>query len=61
MENDKVVAYASKQLKSYKQNYPSHDLELVAIVFTLKIWQHYLNGNPCKVFIDHKRLKYLFT
>lgn len=40
-QNDKVIAYASRQLKSYEQNYPTHDLELVAIIFALKIWRHY--------------------
>ena len=44
MQNDKVVAYASRQLKSHGQNYPTHDLELAAVVFALKIWQHYLYG-----------------
>ena len=61
MQVGKVVAYASRQLKSHEQNYPTHDLELVAIVFALKIWRHYLYREKCRIFIDHKSLKYLIT
>uniref|UniRef100_A0A2N9III7 Reverse transcriptase n=1 Tax=Fagus sylvatica TaxID=28930 RepID=A0A2N9III7_FAGSY len=61
MQNGKVIAYASRQLKPYEQNYPTHDLELAAIIFALKTWRHHLYGEPCKVFTDHKSLKYLFT
>ena len=61
MQHGKVVAYASRQLKPYEQNYPTHDLELVAVVFALKIWRHFLFGETCKIFIDHKSLKYLFS
>ena len=61
MQNDKVVAYASRQLKSHEQNYPTHDLELVAVVFALKIWRHYLYGEKCRIYTDHKSLKYLLT
>ncbi|TYK28169.1 gag protease polyprotein [Cucumis melo var. makuwa] len=50
----KVVAYASRQLKSHEQNYPTHDLELAAVVFALKIWRHYLYGEKIQIFIDHK-------
>ena len=60
MQNDKVIAYASKQLKKHEQNYPTHDLELVAVVFALRIWRHYLYGVPCRIFTDHKSLQYLF-
>nr|GFC15624.1 retrotransposon protein, putative, Ty3-gypsy subclass [Tanacetum cinerariifolium] len=56
----KVIAYASRQLKPYEVNYPTHDLELAAIVFTLKIWRHYLYGESCDIFTDHKSLKYIF-
>nr|GFC98387.1 putative reverse transcriptase domain-containing protein [Tanacetum cinerariifolium] len=52
----KVIAYASRQLKPYEVNYPTHDLELVAVVFVLKIWRHYLYGESCDVFTDHKSL-----
>ena len=55
------MAYASRQLKPHKQNYPTHDLELAAIVFALKIWQHYLYGEKCRIFTYHKSLKYLLT
>ena len=61
MQDGKVVAYASKQLKPHEQNYPTHDLELAAVVFALKIWQHYLYGEKCRIFTDHKSLKYLLT
>ena len=61
MQHGKVVAYASRQLKSYEQNYPTHDLELVAIVFALKIWRHYLYGERCEIYTDHKSLKYIST
>nr|GFC67378.1 CCHC-type integrase [Tanacetum cinerariifolium] len=57
----KVIAYASRQLKPYEVNYPTHDLELVEVVFALKIWRHYLYGESCDVFTDHKSLKYIFT
>ena len=61
MQNDKVIAYASRQLKKHEQNYPTHDLELAAVVFALWIWRHYLYGVPCRIFTDHKSLQYLFT
>ena len=55
------MAYASRQLKPYEQNYPTHDLEIAAVVFALKIWRHYLYKEQCEIFIDHKSLTYLFT
>jgi hypothetical protein len=61
MQNGNVIAYASRQLKPYEQNYPTHDLELAAVVFALKIWGHYLYGERCEIYMDHKSLKYLFT
>ena len=61
MPDGKVVAYASRQLKRHEQNYPTHDLELAAVVFALKIWRHYLYGEKCRIFTDHKSLKYLLT
>jgi len=60
MQNKKVVAYASRQLKVYERNYPTHDLELAAIIFALKIWRHFLYGVSFNVFNDHKSLRYLF-
>jgi hypothetical protein len=61
MQQGKVIAYASRQLKNHERNYPTHDLELAAVVFALKIWRHYLYGSKCEVYIDHKSLKYIFT
>ena len=61
MQHGKVIAYASRQLKTHEQKYPTHDLELAAIVFALKIWRHYLYGEKCEIYTDHKSLKYIFT
>ncbi|KAL4274070.1 hypothetical protein GQ457_13G013940 [Hibiscus cannabinus] len=61
MQGDNVIAYASRQLKPHELNYPTHDLELAAIMFALKIWRHYLYGEKCHIFTDHKSLKYLLT
>ncbi|KAI3676199.1 hypothetical protein L1987_85800 [Smallanthus sonchifolius] len=61
MQHGKVIAYASRQLKPYEVNYPTHDLELAAVAFALKIWRHYLYGETCDIFTDHKSLKYIFT
>jgi hypothetical protein len=61
MQDGKVVAYASHQLKPHEQNYPTHDLEFAAVVHALKIWRHYLIGNKCEIYADHKSLKYIFT
>ena len=61
MQDGKVVAYASTQLNPHEQNYPTHDLELAVVVFALKIWRHYLYGEKCRIFTDHKSLKYLLT
>ena len=56
-----VVAYASRQMKLHEQNYPTYDLELVVVVFALKIRRHYLYGERCRIFTYHKSLKYLLT
>jgi hypothetical protein len=61
MQEGRVVAYASQQLRPHEQNYPIHDLELATVVHALKIWRHYLIGNKCEIFTDHKSLKYIFT
>ena len=61
MHYGRVVAYGFRQLKNHEKNYPTHDLELVAIVFPLKIWRHYLYGEQFEVFSDHKSLKYFQT
>ena len=60
MQNGKVVAYVSRQLKDYETRYPTHDLELAAVVFAIKMWRHYLYGVHCEIYTDHKTLKYLF-
>ncbi|GKG08619.1 putative reverse transcriptase domain-containing protein, partial [Tanacetum coccineum] len=59
MQNEKVIAYASRQLKIHEKNYTTHDLELGAVVFTLKIWRHYLYGTKCTMFTDHKSLQHI--
>ncbi|GJX21846.1 putative reverse transcriptase domain-containing protein [Tanacetum coccineum] len=59
MQKEKVIAYASRQLKPHEENYTTHDLELGAVVFTLKIWRHYLYGTRCTVFTDHKSLQHI--
>ena len=61
MQSERVVAYGSRQLKNHEQNYPTHDLELATIVFSLKIWRHYLYDEQFEVFSDHKSLRYIFT
>ena len=61
MQNGQVVAYASRQIKTHERNYPIHDLELVAVVFALKMWRNYLFCSKFEVFSDHKCLKYLFS
>ena len=61
MQSRRVVAYGSRQLKNHEQNYPTHDMELVAVVFALKIWRHYLYGEQFKVYSDHKSPEYIFT
>ncbi|GKE54172.1 putative reverse transcriptase domain-containing protein, partial [Tanacetum coccineum] len=59
MQRTKVIAYASRQLKIHEKNYTTHDLELGAVVFALKIWRHYLYGTKCVVFTDHKSLQHI--
>ena len=61
MQQKGVVAYAFRHLKKHELNYPTHDLELAAVIFALKIWSHYLYGATCQIFTNHKSLKYLFT
>jgi hypothetical protein len=61
MQEGKVVAYSSRQLKVHEKNYPTHDLELAAVVHALKTWRHYLYGQKCDIYTDHKSLKYIFT
>src|SRR3954468_14431492 len=61
LQDRHVVAYASRQLRPNEENYPTHDLELVAVVHALKTWRHYLLGNRCEIYTDHQSLKYIFT
>lgn len=61
MQEGRVVAYASRQLRPHELNYLTHDLELAAVVHALKIWRHYLISNRCEIYTDHKSLKYIFT
>ena len=61
IQEGRVIAYGSRQLKPHKRNYPTHDLELAAVVFALKIWRHYLYGETFYLFSDHKSLRYLFS
>nr|GFB41982.1 reverse transcriptase domain-containing protein [Tanacetum cinerariifolium] len=58
-QNEKVIAYASRQLKIHEKNYTTHDLELGAVVFALKLWRHYLYGTRCTVFTEHKSLQHI--
>ena len=61
MQFGRVVAYGSRQLKDHEKNYPTHDMELAAVVFVLKIWHYYLYDEEFEVYSDHKSLKYIFT
>jgi hypothetical protein len=61
MQEGRVVAYASRQLRQHEEHYPTHNLELAVVVHALKIWRHYLLGNICHIYTDHKSLKYIFT
>ena len=61
MQEGRVIAYASRQLRKHVLNYPTHDLELAAVVHALKIWRHYILGNRWEIYTDHKSLKYIFT
>jgi hypothetical protein len=61
MQDGKVITYLSRQLRPHELNYPTHDLELVDVVYALKTWRHYLMGNRCEIYTDHKSLKYIFS
>jgi ribonuclease HI len=61
MQEGHFIAYASRQLRKHELNYPTHDLELAAVVHALKIWRHYIMGTKCRIYTDHKSLKYIFT
>jgi hypothetical protein len=61
MQEGRVIAYALRQLRKHELNYPTHDLELAAVIHALKIWRHYILGNRCEIYTDHNSLKYNFT
>ena len=61
MQEGRVVAYASRQLRKHELNYPTHDLELAAVVHALKIWRHYRIRHKSDIYTDRKSLKYIFT
>nr|GFB77827.1 putative reverse transcriptase domain-containing protein [Tanacetum cinerariifolium] len=59
MQREKVIAYASRQLKKHEENYTTHDLELGAVVFAIRLSRHYLYGTKCTVYTNHKSLQYI--
>jgi hypothetical protein len=61
MQEGKVIAYGSRKLKTHERTYPTHDLELAAVVFALNYWRHYLYGETSDIYTNHKSLKYIFT
>ncbi|KAJ4961473.1 hypothetical protein NE237_021383 [Protea cynaroides] len=61
MQGEQVIAYASRQLKEHEKNYPTHDLELAAVIYAIKTWRHYLYGEKFQIKSDHKSLTYPFT
>jgi ribonuclease HI len=61
MQRDKDTAYASRQLKVHEKNYTTHELELGAVVFALKLWKHYLYGTKCTIFTDYKSLQHIYN
>jgi hypothetical protein len=61
MQEGRVISYPSRQLRWHEEHYPTHDLELVAVVMALRMWRHYLHGNVVHIYTDHKILKYIFT
>ena len=60
MQEGKVISYISRQLRPHELNYPTHDLELAAVVHALKAWRHFLIWNRCETYTDPKKLKYIF-
>lgn len=61
MQEGQVIAYASRQLRAHEKRYPTHNIELAALIHALKIWRHYLLGHRCEVYTYYKSLKYIFT
>jgi hypothetical protein len=60
MQEGRVISYSSRQLRCHEEHYPTHGLELAAVVMALWTWQHYLLGNVVHIYMDHKSLKYIF-
>jgi hypothetical protein len=61
MQEGQVISYSSRQLRRHEEHYPTHDLEFVVVVMSLRMWRHYLHGNVVHIYTDHKSLKYIFT
>jgi hypothetical protein len=61
MQEGRLISYSSRQLRRHEEHYPTHDLELAAVVMALWMWRHYLHGNVVHIYTDHKSLKYIFT
>ena len=61
MQREKVIAYASRQLKTHEVNFTTHDLELGLVVFDLKIWRHYLYGTKCTILTDQKGVQHILN
>jgi hypothetical protein len=61
VQEGRVVSYSSRQLRHHEECYPTHDLELAAVVMVLRTWLDYLLGNVVHIYTDHKSLKYIFT
>jgi hypothetical protein len=61
LQEGRVISYSSRQLRRHEEHYPTHDLELAAVVMALRTWQNYLLGNVIHIYTDQKRLKYIFT
>jgi hypothetical protein len=61
MQEGRVISYSSRQLRPYEEHYPTHDIELAAVMMALRTWHHYLLGNVVHIYTDHKSLKYIFT
>jgi hypothetical protein len=60
MQEGRVISYSLRQLSCHEEHYPTHDLELAAVVMVLRTWQHYLLRNVVHIYMDHKSLKYIF-
>ena len=61
MQDNRLIAYASRALRNHEKNYPTYDLELATVIHALKLWRHHLMGTHCNIYTNHKSLKYIFT